>query len=50
MAVTAYAAVGDDERIRSAGASAYISKPISVVRFVEEVTALLEKNGEPVAG
>jgi two-component system cell cycle response regulator DivK len=50
MAVTAYAAVGDDERIRTAGASAYISKPISVVRFVEEVTALLETNGEPVAG
>jgi two-component system cell cycle response regulator DivK len=49
MAVTAYAATGDDERIRAAGASAYISKPISVVRFVEEVTALLETNGAPVA-
>jgi two-component system cell cycle response regulator DivK len=43
MAVTAYAADGDDERIRSAGATAYVSKPISVVRFVEEVTALLER-------
>ncbi len=50
MAVTAYAAVGDDERIRAAGASAYISKPIAVVRFVQEVTTLLETNGEPVAG
>ena len=49
MAVTAYAAAGDDERIREAGAQAYVSKPISVVRFVQEVTALLE-NKEPVAG
>ena len=43
MAVTAYAASGDDDRIRAAGAQAYISKPISVLRFVEEVTALLEQ-------
>ena len=47
MAVTAYAAAGDDERIRAAGAQAYVSKPISVVRFVNEVTALLERR-EPV--
>jgi len=49
MAVTAYAAAGDDDRIREAGAQSYVSKPISVVRFVEEVTALLD-NREPVAG
>ena len=42
MAVTAYAAVGDDERIRAAGASAYVSKPISVMRFAETVDQLLE--------
>ncbi|MDQ3144685.1 MAG: response regulator [Pseudomonadota bacterium] len=42
MAVTAYAAPGDDERIRAAGASAYVSKPISVVRFAEAVEQLLE--------
>ena len=41
MAVTAYAAQGDDERIRAAGASAYVSKPISVVRFAETVEQLL---------
>ncbi|GAA4030772.1 cell-cycle response regulator DivK [Sphingomonas rosea] len=41
MAVTAYAGQGDDERIRSAGAQAYVSKPISVARFVAEVSALL---------
>ena len=42
MAVTAYAAQGDDERIRAAGASAYVSKPISVARFAETVAQLLE--------
>jgi two-component system cell cycle response regulator DivK len=39
--VTAYAAQGDDERIRAAGAQSYVSKPISVARFVEAVEALL---------
>ena len=48
MAVTAYAASGDDERIRAAGAQAYVSKPISVARFVQEVSALLPKEA-PVA-
>ena len=41
MAVTAYAATGDEERIRAAGAEAYVSKPISVTRFVESVEALM---------
>ena len=41
MAVTAYAAKGDEERIRAAGAEGYISKPISVVRFVEAVETLI---------
>lgn len=41
MAVTAYAAKGDEDVIRAAGAEAYISKPISVVRFVEAVRALI---------
>jgi two-component system cell cycle response regulator DivK len=41
MAVTAYAAKGDEERIRDAGAEGYVSKPISVMRFVEAVGALL---------
>ena len=42
MAVTAYAAKGDEERIRDAGAEGYVSKPISVLKFVEAVRALLE--------
>ena len=41
MAVTAYAGKGDEERIRAAGAEAYVSKPISVMRFVESVEALV---------
>ena len=36
MAVTAYSARGDEERIRAAGAQAYVSKPISVVRFAAD--------------
>jgi len=42
MAVTAYSAAGDDERIRAAGAQAYVAKPISVMRFAETVDELLE--------
>jgi two-component system, cell cycle response regulator DivK len=41
MAVTAYSALGDEERIRAAGAQAYVSKPISVVRFAQTVDDLL---------
>jgi two-component system, cell cycle response regulator DivK len=44
MAVTAYSARGDEERIREAGAQAYVSKPISVVRFAETVEQLLPVN------
>ncbi|MBO9621805.1 MAG: response regulator [Sphingomonas sp.] len=40
MAVTAYAGHEDEERIRAAGANAYVSKPISLARFMEEVRAL----------
>lgn len=41
MAVTAYAAASDEERIRAAGAEAYVSKPISVAKFVAQVDSLL---------
>lgn len=37
MAVTAYAGKGDEEQIRAAGAEAYVSKPISVIKFIEMV-------------
>ena len=41
MAVTAYAGREDEERIRAVGADAYVSKPISLARFVDAVSALL---------
>ena len=41
MAVTAYAGRDDEERIRAAGAAAYVSKPISLARFMEVVRGLL---------
>ena len=44
MAVTAYSARGDEERIRAAGAQAYVSKPISVMRFAQTVDELLRDN------
>jgi two-component system, cell cycle response regulator DivK len=37
VAVTAFAMKGDEERIRSGGCEAYISKPISVSSFLETV-------------
>ncbi len=46
MAVTAYAAKGDEERIRDAGAEGYVAKPISVIRFVEAVGGLLAAAAE----
>ena len=48
MAVTAYAAQGDEERIRGAGAQSYVSKPISVVKFVATVEGLLAPKLETV--
>jgi two-component system cell cycle response regulator DivK len=41
MAVTAYSGREDEDRIRAAGANAYVSKPISLARFMEEVRALV---------
>jgi two-component system cell cycle response regulator DivK len=40
MAVTAYAGRDDEDRIRSAGADAYVSKPISLARFMDSVNRL----------
>ena len=46
MAVTAYSARGDEERIRAAGAQAYVSKPISVMKFAQTVDDLLNDERE----
>ena len=37
IAVTAFAMKGDEEKIRAKGCEAYLSKPISVGRFLEVV-------------
>ena len=49
MAVTAYATAGDEERIRGAGAESYVTKPISVARFVQEVDLLLARKATATA-
>ena len=37
IAVTAFAMKGDEERIRQGGCEAYISKPISVIGFIDTI-------------
>ena len=37
IAVTAFAMKGDEEKIREGGCEAYLSKPISVGKFIETV-------------
>ena len=46
VAITAFAMKGDEERIRSGGCEAYISKPISVGGFLETVRRFV---GDPGA-
>ena len=41
LAVTAFAAKGDEERIRAAGAAGYLAKPVSIMPFMNAVKALL---------
>lgn len=49
IAVTAFAMKGDEEKIRQGGCEDYISKPISVTRFLEVIQTYLNKpKEEPV--
>jgi len=41
IAVTAFAMKGDEERIRQGGCEAYLSKPISVDKFLETVRTFI---------
>jgi two-component system cell cycle response regulator DivK len=41
IAVTAFAMKGDEEKILQGGCQAYLSKPISVTKFLETVNAFL---------
>ena len=47
VAVTAFAMKGDEERIREGGCEAYLSKPISVAKFMETIRRFL---GTPESG
>ena len=42
IAVTAFAMKGDEERIREGGCEAYLSKPISVAKFISTVKTYLD--------
>jgi two-component system cell cycle response regulator DivK len=41
IAITAFAMKGDEEKIRQGGCEAYLSKPISVVKFFETIDSFL---------
>ena len=44
IAVTAFAMKGDEERIREGGREAYLSKPISVAKFLETVRHFVKQD------
>jgi two-component system, cell cycle response regulator DivK len=43
IAVTAFAMKGDEQKIREGGCEAYISKPISVMSFLQTIDKFLKK-------
>jgi two-component system cell cycle response regulator DivK len=43
IAVTAFAMKGDEQKIREGGCEAYISKPISVMNFLQTIDGFLKK-------
>ncbi|MBL8640247.1 MAG: response regulator [Alphaproteobacteria bacterium] len=46
IAVTAFAMKGDEQKIREGGCEDYISKPISVVKFIETVQKFLTQSSD----
>ena len=46
IAVTAFAMKGDEEKIREGGCEAYISKPISVVSFLQTIDGFLKEKAQ----
>ena len=43
IAITAFAMKGDEEKIRQGGCEAYLSKPISILKFLETVRTYLNE-------
>lgn len=50
IAITAFAMKGDEEKIREGGCEDYISKPISVMQFLEKVQKYLNVSSLGVQG
>ena len=48
VAFTAYAMRGDEERFRAAGCDGYISKPIDVARFADQVLSFAAAGRRPL--
>lgn len=48
VAFTAYAMKGDEAKFRAAGCDGYISKPIDVSRFADQLRQLLSAGPDPV--
>ena len=49
VAVTAFAMKSDEERIRQGGCAAYLSKPISVAKFIETIRQFIGIGGSTPA-
>jgi two-component system cell cycle response regulator DivK len=49
VAVTAFAMKSDEERIRQGGCEAYLSKPISVAKFIETIRQFIRIGGSAPA-
>ena len=49
VAVTAFAMKSDEERIRQGGCEAYLSKPISVAKFIETIRRFIGIGGSTPA-
>ena len=50
VAVTAFAMKGDEERMRAGGCEAYLSKPISLAKFLETVRTFIGDGSGAVEG
>jgi CheY-like chemotaxis protein len=50
LAVSAYAMVGDREKVMASGFDGYLTKPIDPETFVDDVERLLERSSQLAAG
>lgn len=50
VAVTAFAMKGDEDRMRAGGCEAYLSKPISLAKFLETVRTFIGAGRDAASG